>query len=442
MAFPWLMNLISNVGVRAYYRVTVAGARIPSEGPVLLVANHNNSLIDPALVVVAADRTVRFMAKEPLFRDPMIGWLVKGVGSVPVYRQQDDPTKLSQNLDSFRDVHAVLARGDAVGIFPEGISHSSSQLAPLKTGAARIAIGAGQIVGTDFPIVAMGLVFRDRDAFRSEAHVIITEPFRWDDLLAKGVENRDAVRELTRRIEGAMRRVTLNLEQWEDEPLVRAAEQVWAAEYRGDPADPVDEVERLRMTTDALAALRTGGDDAWRTIAAELQAHMRELTTLGLTPSELKGDVRVGEAVEWTVARLPFAVVLPVSFSGAIVFGPPKALTSAIAARMSATEGEETLVTYRVLVGAVVFAAWFLLVAAVVWYVLGLGWALFSIVAQPLWAFAALAVGERRQQAWESARRFLLRRRERPRLEVLREQQRALAERLDRLYERVVAAPS
>lgn len=439
MAFPWLMNLISNVGVRAYYRVTVSGARVPSEGPVLLVANHNNSLVDPALVVVAADRTVRFMAKEPLFRDPMIGWLVKGVGSVPVYRQQDDPTKLSQNLDSFRDVHAVLANGDAVGIFPEGISHSASQLAPLKTGAARIAIGAGQLIGHDFPIVAMGLVFRDRDAFRSEAHVIITEPFRWDDLLAKGVENREAVRELTRRIEGSMRSVTLNLERWEDEPLVRAAEQVWAAEYRDGAMNPVDEVERLQMTTAALAALRSGGDDEWRALAAELQAHMRELGALGLTPSELKGDVRLGEAVEWTVARLPFAVVLPVSLAGAIVFGPPKALTAAIAARMSASEGEETLVTYRVLIGAVAFAAWFLLVAAVVWSFLGLGWALLSLVAQPLWAFAALAVGERRRQAWEAARRFFLRRRERPRLEVLRERQRALADRLDRLYTRVVA---
>jgi len=439
MAFPWLMNLISNVGVRAYYRVTVSGARVPSEGPVLLVANHNNSLVDPALVVVAADRTVRFMAKEPLFRDPMIGWLVKGVGSVPVYRQQDDPTKLSQNLDSFRDVHAVLARGDAVGIFPEGISHSASQLAPLKTGAARIAIGAGQIIGTDFPIVAMGLVFRDRDVFRSEAHVIITEPFRWDDLLAKGVENREAVRELTRRIEGSMRSVTLNLEQWEDEPLVRAAEQVWAAEYRDGATNPVDEVERLRMTTTALVALRTGGDKEWRAIATELTAHMRALRALGLTPAELRGDVRIGEAVEWTVARIPFAVVLPVSITGAIVFGPPKALTAAVAARMSATEGEETLVTYRVLIGGVAFAAWFLLVAAVVWYFLGLGWALLSLVAQPLWAFAALAVGERRQQAWESARRFFLRRRERPRLEVLREQQRALAGRLDRLYARAVA---
>lgn len=437
MAFPWLMNVISHLGVRAYYRVTVAGARVPSEGPVLLVANHNNSLVDPALVVVAADRTIRFLAKAPLFDDKLIGWLVKGVGSVPVYRQQDDPTKLSQNLDSFRDVHAVLAAGDAVGIFPEGISHSSSKLAPLKTGAARIAIGAGERLGTDFPIVAMGLVFRDRNAFRSEAHVIVTEPFRWDDLLGKGVENR---RELTKRIETAMRSVTLNLEQWEDEPLVRAAEQVWAAEFGSGSHDPASQVERLRLTTEALLALRSGGDDAWREVAVELRAHARQLKRLGLTPSELKGDVRVGEAVEWTVARVPLVVVLPVSLIGAVAFWLPKLITTRVAGNMAAAEGEDVLVTYRVLLGGVVFPAWFLLVALALYPFVGLGWALLSLVIQPLWAFAALAVGERRQHAWEAARRFFLRHVERPRLEVLRERQRALADRLDRLYTRVVTA--
>lgn len=440
MRFPWLMNVISYLGVRAYYRVTVSGARVPSDGPVLLVANHNNSLVDPALVVVAADRTVRFLAKAPLFDDRLIGWLVKGVGSVPVYRQQDDPSKLAQNLDSFRDVHAVLAAGDAVGIFPEGISHSSSQLAPLKTGAARIAIGAGGMIGTDFPIVAMGLVFRDRDAFRSEAHVIVTEPFRWNDLIGQGVEDREAVRELTRRIEVAMRSVTVNLEQWEDEPLVLAAEQVWSAEFAGGAHDPVARVERLRLTTEALRALRAGGDPAWREVAVELRAHARQLRRLGLTPAELKGDVRVGEAVEWTVARLPLIVVLPISLVGAVVFWVPTRVTTQVADRMAAAEGPDVLVTYRVLVGAVVFAAWILLVALALWPVVGLGWALLSLVVQPLWAFAALAVGERRQHAWEAARRFFLRRAERPRLDVLRERQRALAVALDRLYTRVVSS--
>ncbi len=443
MQLPWVMTIVSNLAVRAYYRVTVAGARVPADGPVLLVANHSNSLVDPALVVCAADRTVRFLAKAPLFTDPLIGWLIKGVGSVPVYRQQDDPSKLVQNIDSFRDVHAVLAAGNTIGIFPEGISHSSSALAPLKTGAARIAIGAGKRTGRDFPIIAMGLVFRDRNEFRSEAHVIISEPFTWGDLLRDEINERAAVRELTGRIEAAMRRVTVNLEQWEDQPIIDAASDVWQAE-RGAPAMDdatvaLARVRRIAVATEALRALRGGGGDAWREVAAALQEHAHALRLLGLTPAELKSNVRVGEALGWTVARVPLVVVLPVSFVGGVLFWLPKQVTARVADGMSATEGEDTLVTYRVLVGGVVFGLWFLLVAALVWPFTGLGWALLSLVLQPLWAFAALAVGERRQQAWQAARRFFLRRRVRPHLEVVRERQRELAERLHRLYDRVTS---
>ena len=130
------------------------------------------------------------------------------------------------------------------------------------------------------------------------------------------------------------------------------------------------------------------------------------------------------------------------SVIGGALFWVPKNVTARAADRMSATEGEDTLVTYRVLVGAVVFAVWFLLIAAFVLPVAGLGWALLSLLIQPLWAFAALAVGERRQHAWQAARRFFLRRRVRPHLEVVRERQRELAERLHRLYERVTSVTS
>ena len=429
------MPLISSLGVRAYYRVTVAGARLPSTGPVLVVANHNNSLVDPALVVIAADRTVRFLTKAPLFKDKLIGWLVAAVGSVPVYRQQDDPTKLSQNLDSFRDVYAALAKGDVVGIFPEGITHSASRLAPLKTGAARIAIGAAQILRRDFPIVAMGLVFRERDVFRSEAHVIISEPLRWDDLVGD-VASRAAVRELTARIGAQMRSVTLNLERWEDEPLVRAAEHVWRAEF-GVTGDAADELDRLRLTTEALDALRAGAATDWQETATLLRAHARDLAALGLTPVALRSDVRVGQAVEWTLGRLPLLLLLPVSILGAVLFWLPRWITTRGAAKLTLAEGPESLVTHRVLLGAVVFLSWFLLVASVVWSLAGWRWALLALAVQPLWAFAAMAVGESRRRAWAAMGRFFLRRRERERLDALRDRQRGLGLRLRQLYARV-----
>lgn len=448
----WLhraMPLISSLAVRSYYRVTVGGAQLPVSGPVLVVANHNNALVDPPLVVIAAGRTVRFLTKAPLFDDKAIGWLVAAVGSVPVYRQQDDPTKLSQNLDSFRDVHAALANGDVVGIFPEGITHSASSLAPLKTGAARIAFGASRKLGRAFPIVAMGLVFRDRDAFGSEAHAIVSEPLEWDDLVG-AAETRGAVRELTARIEAKMRSVTLNLERWEDAPLVRAAEDVWRAEFSGS-REATAQLDRLRYTAEALSALRDasateggapgGASDVsstdWRETANELRAHAQQLAALRLTPAKLKSKPPLGESVRWTLVHLPIVLLLPISLSGALFFWLPKWITVRVADKLTVAEGPEALVTHRVLVGAVVFNVWFAIAAAASWVFAGWGWALLALLIQPLWAYAALAVGERRRVAWATVKRFFLRRRERARVDALRAQQERLALRLRSLYQRV-----
>lgn len=437
----WLyraMPVLSEIATRAYYRVSTAGARLPASGPVLIVANHNNSLVDPALVAATAARDVRFLAKAPLFTHPLIGWLIRGVGSVPVYRQMDDPALVAQNLDSFRDVHEALASGEVVGIFPEGISHSASRLAPLKTGAARIAIGAAAQLGTDFPIIAVGLVFRDRDAFRSEAHVIFGESFRWNDLVGE-VSNRSAVRDLTDRIEAAMRKVSVNLEQWEDAPLVRTAEAVWRAEF-GASSDPAAEVARLGLTTNALQALREGGAEDWRETALALKAHGRTLRKLGLTPESLVTDVSRGEAVWWALRRLPLLPLLPISLVGALYFWLPKRFIVAVAAWIARKEGDDALVTHRVLVGALVFPLWFAVSTAVVWSQWGWAFGVIALLAQPVWAFAALAVEERRQAMMTALRRYLLRRTISARLAPVRARQRELAARLQALFGRATVA--
>ena len=119
----WLVpafSLVANAAARLYYRLTIAGERVPAAGPVLLVANHANSLIDPILVCAAARRPVRFLAKAPLFSDPKTAWMVRAVGAIPVYRRVDDPTLMRRNTDMFRAAYEVLAHGAALGIFPEG----------------------------------------------------------------------------------------------------------------------------------------------------------------------------------------------------------------------------------------------------------------------------------------------------------------------------------
>ena len=91
----WLLPLVprlARVAAFVYYRVRYRGSGVPPSGPLLLVANHPNSLLDPMLVAAVARRPVRFLAKAPLFTDAKVGWLIRAAGSIPVYRRSDDPS--------------------------------------------------------------------------------------------------------------------------------------------------------------------------------------------------------------------------------------------------------------------------------------------------------------------------------------------------------------
>jgi 1-acyl-sn-glycerol-3-phosphate acyltransferase len=429
----WLLPHFSSVSaaaIRVYYRASRDGEAVPATGPVLLVGNHPNSLMDPAFLAWVSARPVRFLAKAPLFSNRLVGWLVRGSGSIPVYRRQDDEALVGRNDETFRAVHAALAGGSAVALFPEGISHSEPGLTPLKTGAARIALGALPSVGRTFPIIPVGLVFRAKERFRSEAHAIVGAPIMWDDLAARFVSDHDAVRELTERIERAMRQLTLNLAKWEDEPVILTAEAVWAAMRGADPA-PSARVARLSVATETLATLRASNDAKWDALARDVKTHARVLRLLGLSPADVLIETKLSTAARWALRRLTLGGVVQVVVAAiaSLVFWPPYRLTGAIAARM--TETRDTISTYRVLTGALAFPAWIIAITLAVSLKWGAGFALPVLVLLVLLGVGALASIEYARWTFGTARRWFLLRRGDPRIAALRVRQEELAARLD-----------
>jgi len=439
----WLLPLfpgISRAALKLFYRLEVSGEPVPRRGPVLLVANHPNSLLDPGMVFAVARRPVRFMAKAPLFSHVGVGWLVKGAGAVPVYRQQDYPGETARNEDTFRAVWDALAQGDAVGIFPEGTSHSEPSLVPLKTGAARIALGAAERTGGAFAIVPVGLSFREKDTFRSEAVAVTGDAVAWDDLAAAGPGDWDAVRELTRRIDEALHEVTVNLERWDDAPLVETAEAVYAAELPVDDAGDA-RVARLGEAAEGLARLRAEGRAEWNQVAREVAAHGRVLAILGLTPHELQTRNRTPVAVSWTLRQLAFfGLGAPTAAAGILVYFVPYRLTGLLADRL--VEFEDVRATFKLLVGAVLHLLWTLAISIVVGLRFGLGAALLVAVGLPLLGYVTVHVADRWRRATGEARRFFLRTRRPALLDELRGRQHDLALRLHALWEQVRAARS
>src|SRR5439155_4856010 len=160
---PLLLPLLRVVLRIVFRRIEVSGTdSVPRVGPVIFVLNHPNGLIDPAFLLCLAPRRVSLLAKAPLFRMPVIGFFCRAFQAIPVHRRQDASSDPSQNRETFDTARAVLARGGAIAIFPEGTSHSDPKLRPLKTGAARIAFGAAAALAGSSPIriVPAGLYYR------------------------------------------------------------------------------------------------------------------------------------------------------------------------------------------------------------------------------------------------------------------------------------------
>ena len=404
---PWLLPLVGPLArliTNAYYRVTVAGPPIPRSDPLLLVANHPNMVFDPLLVAAAAGRPVRMLAKAPLFRIPLVGTVLRLAGCLPVYRPRDDPSLANRNEATFAAVIDALGRGAAVAIFPEGTSHDAPALAPLKTGAARLALGASSR-GLPLAVVPVGLVMADRDRARSEALVVVGAPVRWDDLRGTPPDDAAAVRDMTDRIGGALSAVTVNLDAWADEPLVTTAEAVYAATHVVDP-DPADRVRRLWVATGMLRRLRELGDERYAPLAAAVAAHGRRLAQLGLTPVDLAEPTDLETALRWTGRRVPLLLAGGMALLGLLLVSGPMILADVATRAAGADQSERA--TRHLFTGAVLVVLWWLVLAgigvATGGWTAGLGLA----VLLPVVGIGGLAV----QQAWavrlRQARRWLL----------------------------------
>ena len=132
----WVTRAILQPFLLVYFRTQRLGREhIPRSGPVLLAANHT-SFLDPFVIGMCLRRPVYFVAKRELFNKRPIGWFLNCLGAFPIRRGESDE-------DAVATVKAVLARGDAVVIFPEGTRIRKPGLGDPKRGVGRFALECG-----------------------------------------------------------------------------------------------------------------------------------------------------------------------------------------------------------------------------------------------------------------------------------------------------------
>jgi len=192
-----------------WIKFTVSGEEnLPAQGGYLLVPNHLSN-VDPLCLCwyfMKRDTAVRFLAKKSMFSVPVFGWIIKGMGLIPVNRDSNPSAVLAPTREA-------LKAGEVVGIFPEGTLTRDPDQWPMefKSGAARPALpprprrgGRARRAGAGprAPYNAKGMDMRP--GRRVSYH--FGEPVDLSDLMSPaGSQDHDAVNEATRRISDAVR---------------------------------------------------------------------------------------------------------------------------------------------------------------------------------------------------------------------------------------------
>jgi len=408
------LRSFSRVALTGFFRrFEVAGLEnVPASGPLLLVPNHTNAFVDALVVAAAVARPITITAKSTLFGHPVLRRLLKAVGAIPLHRRQDqaegaDP---ASNVAALAECGRSLSRGEALCIFPEGVSHSDTRLRPLRTGAARVALEFRPGPTGPLLIVPVGLCYQAKERFRSALFVRFGAPL--DVAVWRDTHSTAGPRDLTAELETRIRSLTLNFRRRRDAALLQWTAEVLAT--RGLPPPVLQKEEGLVAERVRLAGLLNEGyerlADASSEVVGELEERVRRyharLRRLGVAPDEVYLEMNVGSAALFVVREIETLVVgLPLALLGTVLHGPAYALTRAIVTRIS--RDRDHWATNAVIVGSVLELLTIGLELAAAWVFLSWPYALAATALVPYSGWYILLYRDRAGGVFRRTRTFL-----------------------------------
>ena len=418
-----VLRLIANIFFR---RIESVGWEQVPAAPVIFAVNHPNGLIDPLFLLCFAPRPISFLAKAPLLRMPLIGWFARGLDTIPVYRTQDN-VSTAKNHEMFAAARALLLRGGAIAIFPEGTTHSEPRLKELKTGAARIALGCSAADCPEIFIVPAAIFYTSKYSFRSDALVYYGEPIRIAPVSVdeSGEPPRDAVDALTSRIESAMAALALQADTREALDLIGRAERVMSM---GRAALP-EQLDIRKRFVAGYARLRERDPARLAHLQSRFERFEAELGDANLEPETLSAPTIAGSVR--TLSML--LVALPLALAGAVIHYPIYCLIRFLATRL--THEEELVATVKAVGGMVLYPLGYLIASILTGLRFGLVFGVATLFLLPFLGYVALrffeslddVIGRTRSLTWRIARRSAFQRLLRTRA-MLRDEMVTLAE--------------
>ncbi|MCC3154120.1 lysophospholipid acyltransferase family protein [Hymenobacter sp. BT770] len=405
MLFYTVIKPVVQVALRVFFRhIEVRHRdRLNLPGPLLFAGNHPNTLMDPLLTAIQCRQPVAFLAKSTFFQNPILRAIMESGNSIPIYRRHDAEVGgapataeqvAAQNEASFGRCYDYLSGGGTIMIFPEGSSVSERRLRPLKTGAARIALGAEarHHFKLGLRVVPIAINYFDPSRFRSDVLLNVATPIVVADYAELYAQDPEAAADqLTDAIREALERRLVITRDAAEDVFVQQVERTF-----GDHLNPNDDASTLydnfqlsQTLLQALAWFEQHAPSRLVSMRLQFQSYLENLRRYRLTDDALESQQR-----GTVVGLLNLVFGAPVWLYGVLNNYLPYILPSMVAQR--ATKDVEFVAPIMLVMGMLTFPLAYTLQAAAVQHWLTHDWRLTAlyVLSLPLSGFYALSYWE------------------------------------------------
>ncbi len=384
---------------------------VPTEGPILIAANHPSSIMDALVLGVKTPRKIHYIGHSGLFSNPIIKKFLYAMGIIPVYRRFDNPDNMNKNDDMFRAAYNILEEGKCIGIFPEGTSQTDRKVLKLKTGTARIALEAEK--QNDFnlgvTIIPLGLYFTARHRFRSNVLLnfgkpIIVSEFKKDYL----ADEYEGVHLLTDKISLELGKLTINIQREELNDFVIDLEKIYRTPLKDTLEEdeiliPGDEVFKDMFLTkhlaDAVSYYMENDPVKAKELLHDVKYYRMKIDRLNLHDSLLQTDIKKSKVTKrsWKIAMWS-VIGFPLWIAGIITNYPPYRFADIVGKKIGY---DQTKTSSALMIGGGIgFLVYYFLETLLIWYIFSPMIGILFLISLPFLGFGALAYRKKVKYRW------------------------------------------
>ncbi|MCU0369440.1 MAG: 1-acyl-sn-glycerol-3-phosphate acyltransferase [Cyclobacteriaceae bacterium] len=377
-----ILRFLFRLTVKGYFRaIYIKGQEhIPRTGPVIFAPNHPSAFMDPILLSTQIDRKLFFLARGDIFQKQVTSTLFSWINMIPVYRKGETQGHGEKNDMVFQKCFDHLAKGKSLMIFPEGNSKTERRLRPLKTGVARIALGAESLneFKLGVKIIPVGINYADPHTFRTDVFINFGSPISAEEYKAMFMQDeREGAALLTERLRSELEKVLVIVQDERLEKLVSQIEQLYRSKLR-ETLEPADKGSQdFQLSKDIVQAVDyhiNNNPERVELFQANIDAYMNGLKELNIRDAQVRAS-----NINLDVMRslFYFVTALPLFLYGYITNYIPYRLAGIISDLIPLRE--DFVGSIKIAVGMFVFLIVYVAQATIVGLYTNVWWALLFI---------------------------------------------------------------